>query len=250
MLLTRLLYSLLRYQQFTFERVDNNRVIAVGTPESTQRAKGILQAVAPLSELVSEIDGSTGKENIQNIAVLFKAKEIIFCSDVLSYKEMINQILRLGNGYDYKILNAKTDSLIGSNSKNNAGDLYAADINLNLARPISRRQKRLLDVLLCLVMIPLMPLLLFVVRGLGSFIENWVQVLTGRKTWIGYWETSPDSIKGLPSLRPAVIHQAAQYTSSQISEADVRKLNYLYAKHYNISDDLSVMIRNIRSLGK
>jgi len=258
MLLTRLLYSLLRYQQFTFEKVDNNRVIVVGSSESTQRAKAILQSVAPLSELVSEID-SAHKANIQSTAVLFKAKEIIFCSDVLSYKEMISQILRLGNGYDYKILNVgtgrdlslpDTGSLIGSNSKNNAGDLYAADINLNLGKPIARRQKRLLDVLLCLVMIPLLPLLLFVVRGFGSFITNWVQVLTGRKTWIGYWETSPDSIKGLPSLRPAVIHQAAQYNATQINAADVRKLNYLYAKHYSISDDLTVMIRNIRSLGK
>jgi GT2 family glycosyltransferase len=250
MLLTRLLYSLLRYQQFTFELVDNNRVIVVGSSESTQRARTILQSVAPLSELVSEIDGNANKENIQNTALLFKAKEIIFCSDVLSYKEMISQILRLGNRYDYKILNNKTDSLIGSNSKNNAGDLYAADINLNLAKPIARRQKRLLDVLLCLIMTPLLPVLLFVVRGFGSFIANWMQVLTGRKTWIGYWEKSPESIRGLPSLRPAVIHQAAQYDATQINAVDVRKLNYLYAKHYSISDDLSVMVRNIRSLGK
>ena len=250
MLMTRLLYSLLRYQQFTFERVDNNRVIVVGSPESTQRAKTILQSVAPLSELVSEMDGRAGKENIQSTAHLFKAKEIIFCSDVLTYKEMISQILTLGNGYDYKILNAKTDSIIGSNSKNNAGDLYAADINLNLAKPITRHQKRLLDVSLCVVMIPLLPVLLFIVKGLGSFFSNWVQVLIGHKTWVGYWETSPDSIKGLPPLRRAVIHQAAQHTSSQISAADVRKLNYLYAKHYSISDDLTVMVKNIRSLGK
>jgi hypothetical protein len=249
MLLTRLLFSLLRYQQFSFERVDNNRVIAVGSPESTQQARTILQAVAPLSELVSEIN-ARGTNDVKNIAPLFKAKEIIFCADILSYKEIINQILQLGNGYDYKILSPGTDTLIGSNSKNNAGDLYAADINLNLAKSIARRQKRLLDVLLCLAMLPLLPLLIFIVRGFGSFIANWAQVLTGRKTWIGYWEISPESIKGLPPLRKAVIHQAAQYTSPKISTTDVRKLNYLYAKHYSISDDLGVLLRNIRQLGR
>ncbi len=249
MLLTRLLYSLLRYQQFSFERVDNNRVIAIGSPVSTQRARAILHGAAPSAELVSEIDVSDPGSDIRRSAALFKAKEIIFCSDILSYKEIIRLILELGSGYDYKILNPGSDSLIGSNSKNNAGDLYTADMNLNLARPITRRQKRLLDILLCLVMLPLMPVLLFVIRGVGPFVTNWIQVLSGSKTWIGYWQISPDSIKGLPPLRTPVVHQAAKYSTTQINEADVRKLNYLYAKHYSISDDLSMVVRNIRSLG-
>lgn len=249
MLLTRLLYSLLRYQQFSFERVDNNRVIAVGSSAYTLQARTILQTVAPLSELVSEIDADHAND-IKNIAPLFKAKEIIFCADKLSYKEIIRQIVTLGNGFDYKILSPGTDTLIGSNSKNNAGDLYAADINLNLAKPISQRQKRLLDVVLCLIMIVLLPVLIFVVRGFGSFISNWLQVLIGKKTWVGYWEKTPEAIKGLPKLRKAVIYQAVQYDSSEINAADVRKLNYLYAKHYSISDDLAIVIRNIRLLGK
>ena len=249
MLFTRLLYSLLRYQQFTFERVDNDRVIAVGSPSSTEQVKAILLSVAPLSELVSEIDASVHLEDIQGTASLFKVKEIILCSDILSYKEMIRQILYLGTGYDYKILNVGTSSLIGSNSKNNAGDLYAADINLNLAKPIARRQKRLLDMVLCLFMVPLVPVLIFLVAKPIRFILSWAQVLLGQKTWVGYWEISPKAIKGLPQLRTAVINQAPGYTSTQISEADIRKLNYLYAKHYTISDDLGILIRNIRSLG-
>ena len=250
MLFTRLLYSVLRYQQFSFERVDNNRVIAVGSQSSTQQVRAILQAVAPLSELVSEIDAAAKNADVKKSAAVFKAKEIILCADVLSYKEIIRQILDLGDGYDYKILNPGASSLIGSNSKNNAGDLYAADINLNLAKPIAARQKRLLDVLLCLAMLPLSPVLIFLVKAPGSFIANWAQVLIGRKTWTGYWEKGTDSVKGLPKLRPAVIHHADQYSESEINPADVRKLNYLYAKHYSISDDLGLVIRNVRSLGK
>jgi GT2 family glycosyltransferase len=250
MLFTRLLYSLLRYQQFTFERVDNNRVIIVGSHPSIQQAKATLQMVAPLSELVAEINMTDRSGDIKSTAALFKAKEIVLCADVLSYKEIIRQIQQLGVGYDYKIFNPGTDTLIGSNSKNNAGDLYAADVYLNLAKPIAMRQKRLLDVLLCLLMVPLSPVLLFIVKNIRSFSSNWLQVLAGRKTWIGYWEISPDTIRGLPLLRTAVIHPANQYEPSQISISDVRKLNYLYAKHYSISDDLAVVAGNIRSLGK
>jgi GT2 family glycosyltransferase len=250
MLWTRLLYSLLRYQQFSFEQVDNNRVIAVGSVASIQQARTILQTVTPLSELVSEIDISAEVPDIKRSASLFKAKEIVLCSDVLTYRDIIHQILQLGNGYDYKILNPGTHTLIGSNSKNNAGDLYAADINLNLAKPIARRQKRLLDILLCLLLLLLSPILLFIVYRPSAFVGNWAQVLSGRKTWTGYREAGPETIQGLPSLRPAVLHQATSYSSSQINHGDVRKLNYLYAKHYSISDDLGLMIRNIRSLGK
>ena len=162
---------------------------------------------------------------------------------------MIRQILHLGTGYDYKILNVGAASLIGSNSKNNAGDLYAADINLNLAKPIARRQKRLLDMVLCLFMVSIVPVLIFLVAKPIQFILNWAQVLLGQKTWVGYWEISLDAIRGLPQLRTAVINQAPGYTATQISETDIRKLNYLYAKHYSISDDLGILIRNIRSLG-
>ena len=247
MLLTRLLYSLLRYQQFSFESVDNNRVIVVGSPSSIQQTRAILQEVSPLSELVSEIDVRAHMGNIKSSAALFKAKEIVFCSDVLSYKNIISQIVQMGNGYDYKILNEGSGSLIGSNSKNNAGDLYAADLNLNLAKPIARHQKRLLDIIVCLLLLQVLPFLALVIGG--GLMRNWVQVLIGKKTWVGYWGKSPETIRGLPALCPAVIHQV-QFDIPQISSADVRKLNYLYAKHYSISDDLSLMIRNIRLLSK
>ena len=248
MLLTRLLHNVLRHQQFAFERTDNNRVITVGDISATHRVKTILQTVAPLSELVSELHIKED-QNIKNTAELFGAKEIIFCSETLSYKEIIRQILLLGDSYDYKILNPGSDSLIGSNSKNMAGELYAMDVNLNLSRPIAKRQKRLFDILISLIMLPLMPILFFRVKNVAGFISNWFKVFTAQKTWIGYWETSPDDVKGLPKIKTGAINHATGHLSVEINPGDKLKLNYLYAKHYNISDDLSVLIRNISALG-
>jgi len=250
MLLTRLLHNVLRHQQFAFERVDNNRVMAIGTASDTLRARSILQAVSPSSELVTELDPSANQQNIKNTALLFHTKEIIFCAETVSYREIIAQILSLGNGYDYKILNPGSDSLVGSNSKNMAGELYAADVNLNLGRPIAKRQKRLLDIVICLAMLPLMPILLFIVKGIGGFIDHWFMVLIARQTWVGYWETSQADIKGLPKIKPGVISHSSGYQSSEIITSDILKLNYLYAKHYTVSDDLTVIFKNISKLGK
>lgn len=248
MLLTRLLYSLLRYQQFTFERVDNNRIVAVGSVADTTQVRSILQAVAPQSELVYEADTERMNE-IKNIAPLFNAKEVVFCAGQLTYKDIISQMLQLGNGFDYKIYNPGTNTLIGSNSKNQAGDLYATDVNLNLSKPIARRQKRLLDVLLCALMLPLSPILIFIVKKPVGFIINWVNVLAGLKTWVGYCDVTPESAKGLPGLRKSVLNQATQYAGIAISGNDARKLNYFYAKYYNIADDVNVILKNTRLMG-
>jgi GT2 family glycosyltransferase len=245
MLLTRLLHNVLRHQQLAFEKVDNNRVVAMGSAASLSTVRTILQTTAPQSELVAELHHAA---ELQQTAALFKANEIVFCADTLSYKSIIAQITAMGSGYDYKILNTGTDTLIGSNSKNTAGDLYASDINLNLSKPIAQNQKRLLDVLVALLCIPLFPLLLFVVKNIGGFISNIFKVLLGRKTWVGYWIVSDTSAKGLPKIRPAVINHN-MIASSGVSDADVRKLNYLYAKHYSISDDLNVVLKKIQKLG-
>jgi GT2 family glycosyltransferase len=250
MLLTRLLHNVLRHQQLAFERVDNNRVVAVGSSSSLARARAILQAVAPSGELVSEIDIGQDNAGIKNTISLFKAKEVIFCADALSFKEIISQIVSLGNEYDYKILNAGADTLIGSNSKNQAGDLYATDIHLNLTKPITRRQKRLFDIVACLIMLPLMPALIFLVGNVGHFIAAWAEVLIGKRTWVGYWIVNDTGNKGLPMIKDGVIHHAVRYSAVQPAIADVHKLNYLYAKHYTVSDDINVLIKNLSSLGR
>lgn len=248
MLVTRLLHNVLRYQQLSFERVDNHRVVIVGSAETMSRARQVLRLVSPSSELVSEVDVKSGGNNITDTLSLYKPKEVIFCSDALSYKEIITGIVALGDQYDYKILNETADTLIGSNSKNQAGDLYAADINLNLSRPITRRQKRLFDIVVSLFVLPLLPVLLFVSGG--GILAQWFRVLTGNKTWVGYWVESSDSVKGLPALKPAVVSHAASDQNRSHHPDDVRKLNYLYAKHYTVTDDLNVLVKNLSALGK
>ncbi|MBS1624900.1 MAG: glycosyltransferase [Bacteroidetes bacterium] len=248
MLLTRLLHNVLRYQQLSFERVDNHRVVIVGSDESMPRARQVLRLVSPSSELVAEVDVKSGSNNIADTLSLYKPKEVIFCSEVLSYKEIIADIVALGDKYDYKILNETADTLIGSNSKNQAGDLYAADINLNLSRPITRRQKRLFDILSSLVMMPFLPVFLFV-SGTG-IVAQWMKVLAGSKTWVGYWMEGEDAQKGLPALKPSVISHVGAHQTQRHQPDDVRKLNYLYAKHYTVTEDLNVLLKNLPALGK
>ena len=248
MLLTRLSHNLLRHQQLALEQVEGNRVLALGTEVSLQRVKKIWQTVAQTSELVATV-AVHEKDSLSQRSLLYRANEIILCSDALSYHDIITEIEKLGNKYDYKILNEGSDILIGSNSKNSAGDLYAAYYNLTLSKPLTLHQKRLLDIIVCILALLLLPMLAFVIKHFGTFLSNWAKVLLGRKTWVGYWTSSAESIFALPKIKEGVLHHSIQHAIPALNTEDIKQLNYLYAKHYSIADDIAVIIKNIELLG-
>ena len=248
MLFTRFLHNLLRHQQLTLEQVDNNRVLAVGTDASLLRVKNIGQQVTPMGELVATVEVHQ-KKDLQLLCLLYKVNQIVLCSDALSYKDIIYEIEKLGNGYDYKILNEGIDILIGSNSKNSSGDLYATDLHLALYRPLTQHQKRLLDIMVCMIAVPLLPVVAVVVKNFAQYIKNWWGVLIGKKTWVGYWRDTSSTTATLPKIKTGVIHHAMRYPLLTITERDIQQLNYLYAKHYTIAEDIAVILRNIANLG-
>lgn len=244
MLLTRLLYGLLRYQDFGFERRENHRVLIAGSAATMPRARRLLQALAPLSEVVAETDCSQNTDKIAALAALFKAREIVFCAETITFTEIIRLMQLLGPVYHYKILNPGTDTLMGSNSKNSSGDLYAGDLNFSLGKPISRHQKRLLDIGICICMLAASPLLLL--AGRVRFLRHWWKVFTGAGSWIGYRLQNENSARGLPLLKPGVFYPGNGPDLHLLAAEDIWKLNYLYAKHYNIRDDISILLDRFR----
>jgi len=147
---------------------------------------------------------------------------------------------------DYKILNENSNAFIGSNSKNTAGDVYSFNHNLNLAKPASRREKRFFDVIISLLFIPLLPFNLLFISNFGNFISNWVSVIWGKKTWVGYVAAEP----GLPAIRAGVISVAEEFENLNLEPEVKAKLNLLYAKHYSLTEDFKLLLKNYRKLGK
>jgi hypothetical protein len=78
-----------------------------------------------------------------------------------------------------------------------------------------------------------------------------VEVLVGKKTWVGYSQADPaaiGSVKYLPKLRPGVLNTLSEVKNASINEKTLERMNFLYAKNYTIEKDFNLLLFNILNL--
>jgi len=134
--------------------------------------------------------------------------------------------------------------IIGSNSKDNSGDLLTFDLNA-INKPVNQRNKRLLDIGTAIILLALSPVLVwFQQRPLGYF-SNCMRTFIGQATWVGY-HPAEAMHQQLPKLRPSVL----QPDSSRASDSAQRsRSNLLYAKDYQLGKDIDKLSQQWRMLG-
>jgi hypothetical protein len=243
MLLTRTSYHLIKYQSLSIENDGHKKALLVGKEDECLRAEKILLLAGADTEIVSFV---LNPNEVKKLLAVYGANEIIFCARNIAYSHIIDNMGLCGNKIDYKIMNPGSNALIGSNSKNTAGDLYSINNNLNLAKPAQQRNKRMFDFISSLVFMPLLPVNLLVVKNFGQFFSNWMAVLTGKKTWVGY--ASP-ATKNLPAIKPPVITSASGFSNLNLDADTLAKIDLLYARHYSVTNDLKLILQNYRNLG-
>jgi O-antigen biosynthesis protein len=174
-------------------------------------------------------------QQLQSIAASYQAAEIIFTYPANTFTTIIDKIQQLGSTYNYKIHATNTDSIIGSNSKNTAGDLYAADWHFAIAKPSGKRTKRTFDVISALLVLLLSPVLLLIVKPKNILANAW-QVLIGKHTWVGYSVQS--NTTKLPKINPCII--PIDYNTGAAA-FNTELLNIQYARNYTASKDWQLL---------
>lgn len=257
----RLLYKLIIHKSITWEDKQLSKIIIVGSEEEGKRALGLMTEAGVNHRFIGFVlpkNASSKKENVlgtadelQDICSLYQPDEIIFCSRDIPHRLIIYYISSLGNQYNYKIIPENSMSIIGSNSKNKAGDLYAIDINLNISSPMCRRNKRLFDIVVSLTCLLLFPWLMLLVKKPLIFLRNILLVLTGQKTWVGYAATSITNENiSLPPLRQGILTPVDAHPGRSLSEATKARLNLIYAKDYELLNDWEVFRKSWRAAGE
>src|SRR5205085_11368253 len=132
--------------------------------------------------------------------------EIIFCArDIAS-----NQIITFMSGItsrevEYKIAPPESMFIIGSNSMDNAGELYVIDIN-SISRWMNKRNKRLVDFILTILFLLIGPLLILFQKNPGGYFSNIFNVISGKYSFVGYKTGENISITLLPKIRPGILN--------------------------------------------
>ncbi len=187
---------------------------------------------------------------LNEVVEVYQADEIIFSTKDIQLQEIILAMSKVNQpNVDFKIAPEESLFIIGSNSVDNPGDLYTIDINFAIARPAAKRNKQLVDLSLSVLFLLTFPIHLLLVKNKSNFLKNIFSVLFLQKSWVGYLNKEIDN-KHLPKLKKGVLSPINGLQNKQtISDNTAKRLNLLYAKHYQVANDLLLIWRGYQHLG-
>lgn len=236
------------------DKSEHGDTMIVGTVSEYEEIKLILQSAGMddkiLGRIAVEEDDTTGIGYWSRVPLLLDVipfREIIYCQGKLSYADIISIIGQLPGQVSIKIHSTGSHSIVGSDSKNSAGEVFSKENGYRLADPYNLRLKRLFDVLIAITGLLTFPLhFLFMKKGL-SFLKNCVYVLAGKKTWIGY----AISENHLPALRKAILasNGVPIQAAKRLPAESLQMIDYWYARDYHPVTDLKLVWKMYRKLG-
>jgi hypothetical protein len=257
-LLSRLLFHLLKIKEFRLDVKKAKRIAIVGHSTEATRVKKLLEDSQIQSELAGfiAIDNTDRGQNyigqieqLSEIIRINRINEIIFCAENISSAQIIRAMLDLTQlDVEYKIAPPESISIIGSNSIHTAGDLYVVNINA-ISKAVNQRKKRVFDVGISANCLFLSPVLIWFYNQKFNFINNIFSVLWGKKSWIGYIPNQ-ETTNNLPVLKPGILHPGDLFPELSLDEEKMIRLNILYAKDYSISTDSEILFKGWRNLDR
>jgi hypothetical protein len=250
-LLVRSLYHLLQIPGYSLSQTTAKRIAVVGRQDEIERVTKMLHNINLNTAVIAEINPNSQSEpndhfvgklhQLPEIIEGFKLNEVIFCSRDIEPEAIINQMSRLSS-YDleYKIAPPESVFIIGSNSVNSTGELYSlVDLN-SIDSPSSKRNKRLLDILISLIAVVLSPVLAIFNKPFRRIFPQLFSVLFGSKTLVGYSNTIRQKII-LPKIKTPVIYLDDQINNQNIILNYTNKAILNYSNNYHWQKDLRII---------
>jgi len=229
--------------------------VIAGSPLEFESVKSLLQQARLTEKVLGRVavngqnnDDALGSFNsLVNLQAVIPFKEIIFCEGELSFQQIISQLKNIPPGCRIRLHASNSLSIVGSDSKDTAGEAVSKENGFNLANPYNRRVKRLIDVLFSIFFLLSFPVHFVFVKKPFAFFANCFHILIGNKTWVGYAVNG----KPLPPLRSAVIGSNGSPVkgAKALPQESLKMVDYWYAHDYVPADDLRLILKNYRRLG-
>ena len=243
----------IRHRNFDLDRRSTKNYIIIGSERESVRVRQLMFEAQVQQNFIGTVSPAAPHDpdvflndigRLDEVIQIYKVNEIIFCSKDISSREIMRQMSRLGAEIDYKIVPEESLSIIGSNSRNHSGELYTIDIQFNIATPMQKRNKRALDILLSLLLLPLLPVLVFYSRKGFVLPAALFSVLVGKRSWVAYAEADV-KLKDLPLLKRGILNTTNGLNFDNFSELTISRLNFLYAKDYQPWLDVEILLKSI-----
>ncbi len=254
-----ILHSLNKFSGLSIYSKRKRKILIIGEISEAKRVKNIIEQVSANTDIVGFLnpeETETSDEYLGNISQIdeiikiFKINEIIFCAKNLATEHIISMMLRLSEkNVSVKIAPQDSISIIGSNSINTPGSIYTLDFN-SITTPNNRRLKNLIDKSFAIIFLLFSPVIFLFVKEKIGFFKNIFLVLIGKKSWVGFYESKNFSGKP-PTIKKCILTPIDSIkTDKKLSETIILSLNISYAKNYQIENDIFIILKNIKNLGR
>jgi len=253
----RLVFNLVTFKSFFPDESELKRILIIGDLKEGNRIVALLNQspvktaflgiVHPDKEnaVTEGYSGNIGR--LKDMVEIFGINELIFCGKDMSSAEIMDQMVRINHPeLEYKIAPPESLFIIGSNSIQTSGDLYVIGLN-SMDKPSNKRKKRLFDFTVSGLLLLLFPALLFVKNG-GRAVSNVFGVLIGKMTFVSYAEGA--GLANLPKIKQGILHPLDPFTHLESDEQTRYQSNILYAKDYMVKNDLNVLLKGWKKLGR
>jgi GT2 family glycosyltransferase len=183
-------------------------------------------------------------EKLNQLINTYTIKEIIFCEDGLSFKEIIETVQHLPQRIRNKFHASGSSSIVGSNSKNMSGQYVSFSKDYAIAYPVNKRNKNLIDAVVAILFLVSFPIHFLLQKKPFHFFKNVFTVLFMQKTWVGY-----ASINNLPAIKKGILTSTALPASlNDLPEESKLVSDDWYATSYKVSTDIKKIIRGYKYL--
>ena len=218
---------------------------AVSMMENAGRGDRVLGRIA-ISQSLPE-NAVTSLSQLDVLLDNIPVKEIIFCIDDQLAMAKVISLLNPKRQIRYKFHYYKSQSLVGSDSKETSGETLLPGMAFKIAQPQNRRFKRMADIGWCLLFLLTFPVHFIGVKKPVQFFKNLLLILGGKKAWVGYVAIR----EHLPAIKAGVLTPFGKpaILLSSIPEKTLETIDDFYARNYDWTEDTKIMLKGYRWLG-
>lgn len=254
-LLSRSLFKLLKLKSFQWGEQMHKRFLIIGSEEECIRVFNLLQQTEIKSGFIGFIHENKPSQHhdlyvgqldqLEEAVNIYAIDELIFCSKDLSAQKIISHMSIIDqHDLDFKIAPEESMYVIGSNSINTQGELYAFELS-SINKPENIRNKRLFDIVSSFILLIFFPIIVPLTGSVIGLLKNILSVLFGIKSWVSYHHLGKKD--ALPKIKNGILNPVSHINKEQ-SELTLFKLNMLYAKEYRLKNDLDILLKNLSRL--
>lgn len=233
------------------------KAIIVGNKKDFEETSAVLSSTHYNLDVIGRVTTKEEHDNrtlghlqdLPYIQEIYRINEIIFNSGSLGYKEIIENMERCAPQPFYKIQVQHGAVLVGSNNSRHHAEEFLLNQHYQIGYADSRRNKRIVDIFASLLLLATYPISILKMNNKGDFGRNIMDVLKGKKTWVGYTQSTAEE-KQLPVIKQPVLPPHSLIKNYAPDKFNHGQLAEQYAKNYGALDDLRLIWINFKFLGE